>query len=751
MDTPPEIRQLRHLARLWGVATHYRDGFGQLCRPAPETLLTLLAALGAPVKGQADVPGALIRRRRERATRVLPPGAVAWGGRAPVLPWTVPARAAETPGTAVLHLEGGGTEEHQLDADATPVVGRRSAEGGGEGVRRRLVWPGEIPPGRHRLEVRLGDPRGGRITGSTRLVAAPERLPGARHGDRGPAPRWGVFLPLHALVERPGSGLAHLGSLARLARWAAGRGAGLVGCLPLLAAFLDAEQRPFDVSPYSPASRQFWNELWVDLGSLPELAESPAARRRLAAPAMLAERRRLAALEHVDYGAEWAWRRPVWQSLADRFFSHAPEGRRESFEAFLAEKPEVESYARFRALGDLHGTPWQEWPEEHRRPGETGGWAEPPGGAGEPRWRASERRHLYAQWQAHRQMARLGASARRSGVELYQDLPLGVHPASWETWRHPRAFVPGIEVGAPPDAFFTAGQSWGFPPPAPPQAAARENQGEAALGVFRRAVRHSLEACDVLRLDHVMQLERLFWIPPGGEPADGTYVAYPREELLATVVLEASRAGSAVVGEDLGTVPPAVRRAMGERGLARMYVLPFEIRPDAEEPLTPVPAGAVASLGTHDTATFRGFWQETDLGLGRELGLLTEYRERELRRQRAHQRLALVAELRRRGLLGPEDEEPAAVMLAALRALARSPASRVLVQLEDLWGEVRPQNVPGTGPERPNWRRRAALSLGGMARAPEVVHALDTVERERATPVASGAGDSLDSAREGGP
>lgn len=723
----PEIADLRRLTRLWGVVVEFHDGLGTLRRPSPETLLAVLAALGAPVEGLADVPDALAARRRQVGTRLLPPSAVAWEGVGPVLSMTLPAAAAAAPIAGRLTLEDGEVFALQWESEESPVLARRKIDGS-EWVRRRLRLAARgtdpIPHGHHRLELEVGDHRG-----AMRIVSAP--LTAHPHPERA----WGVFLPLHALRERCGSGLGNLTLLSRLARWAGERGATAVGCLPLLAGFLDAERRPFDPSPYAPASRLFWNELWADLSLVPELPECRAARERLAAAGTVARRRTLHESEgsdRVGYGAERAWRRPVWQALADHFFTRGSESRHEQLRNLLRERPELEAYAAFRAVGDRLGTPWQEWPEPLRE-GDIPEEVDPASDQ-----LRSTRLHLYAQLVIHRQMAALRERTADAGTDLYLDLPLGVHASSFDVWRQRSLFARDAGAGAPPDAFFVRGQGWGFPPLSP------ERLRDEGPDHFRAVLAHSMSACGMLRVDHAMQLERLYWIPAGAEPTEGTYVRYPREELLATVVLESHRHRCAVVGEDLGTVSEAIRRAMDRHGLARMFVLPFELRANPFEAVQPVPEGALAGLGTHDTATFAGFWHGRDLALRRELDLLSAAKAEGLRSERQVALHALVAFLRSRGCLSRVGEpEPDQVARAALEFLAGSPASWVLINLEDLWGEEEPQNVPGTGPERANWRRRASKTLADLRTEGGLGEFLEHLDRLRRLSVEADPGIEL--------
>jgi 4-alpha-glucanotransferase len=284
-------------------------------------------------------------------------------------------------------------------------------------------------------------------------------------------------------------------------------------------------------------------------------------------------------------------------------------------------------------------------------------------------------------------------------------------------------FAKGVSVGAPPDLFFTKGQNWGFPPFDPD--AIREHRHD----YFRACVRHHMQHAGVLRMDHVMGLHRLFWIPEGGEAKDGVYVRYPEDELYAVLLIEASRTNTVIVGEDLGTVPVYVPRAMKRRGLRRMYVVQYEIKPEGDEPAgSPQPA-SIASINTHDMPTFAGFWAGRDIADRVDQGLLDESGAREERDKRDQMRQALTRFLTARGLLSSPAGNTFAVLRALLGFLAQSDAEVVLVNLEDLWLETEPQNVPGV-PDR-SWRQKLRYCLEDLADEPAIVDALRDVNDRR--------------------
>ncbi len=496
------------------------------------------------------------------------------------------------------------------------------------------------------------------------VISAPRRL-------RYPRGLWGVFAPVYALWSSPGQPVGDFHDLRLLAEATAAWGGHVVATLPLLPVF------PEDPSPYRPVSRLVWNELLVHLPGV-----TPSGNHL------------------VDYRAASLSKRKALQERSGRL---TPAENRE-FLAWLADHPHVQDYARFRVACEHLGRPWRRWPTDARE----GRWGLD---ASLPAVRA----YAYAQWLAHTQIEQ---GFRRCG--LYLDFPLGVHPDGYDAWRYRHLFVEGVSVGAPPDPFSAGGQDWGFAPLHPWRVR------EEGYGYLRRCLAHHFRACRLLRLDHVMALHRLFWIPRGFPTSAGVYVRYPTDELYAVVLLEAWRAGAAVVGEDLGTVPQAVRRRLDRHGVLRMYVLAFEVRPGSG----PLPPGAntVASLGTHDTATFAGWWSGEDLTQLESLGLLGPEEAAAARAARAAQVEALAR------FLGVGTDDPASALRACVRFLASSPAACVVVNLEDLWLERHRHNVPGTTDQQhPNWRRRLARSVSEVLRSSELRQVLEELRQARSS------------------
>ena len=689
---------LGRLARLHGIQASYTDGCGLRRRAAPESVRALLQALGAPLAtaGPGDLAEAIAARSREAWRRAVEPVLVAWSGcRADFL-----IRAPETTGRVLarclLQLEDGRTRSWTVRPGDAPAVESATVDG-----TRRVAWrlslPERLPDGYHVLGVEFGS-----RTCRALVIAAPRRAHDS--GERS----WGVFLPLHALQSADSWGVGDFTDLDALAEWLISQGGRSVALLPLLAAFLGEE--PFEPSPYLPVSRLFWNELYVDPRRLPEFQRCEPAQRLVASASFRRRVQDLRAAPLVDYREAMALRRSVLELLA-RSLDDRRDQRQTAFREWVECHPLAREYAAFRAAGERRGL--------------TG----PTGRRPAMRVAAARAYHLYAQWAAAGQVAQLvGWSGAGGGLHL--DIPVGVHPAGFDARRHPTLFAGGAALGAPPDPLFASGQDWSAPPPHP------EAAREEGYAYFRASLAHQMAPAATVRLDHVMGLHRLFWIPRGGDPSDGAYVHYPSDELYAIVCLESHRHRTRVVGENLGTVPRYVNAALSRHGLAKLHVAQFGIDPAAADSLGHVPRRAFACVNTHDTPTFAGFLEGRDIDERVERGVLeASGAERERRRRQAEVE-ALRGAVRRDSGTGAEARPRRAasdldVLWAWLERLARSAAGVVVVNLEDLWLEPRPQNVPGTGPERPNWRRRAAHNVEAFSRLPGVKEALGRLARHR--------------------
>lgn len=687
-----ELARLRRLARLYDVQPAYVDQEGRTVSASPEALLAALRALGAPVDSARELAGAIRERRRELWGWRFGPVFVAWDGVLPALELRLPAHDAIGAVELRLELEDEAETRHwRAGLEESPVLARQEIDGEPY-LALGLPGPGALPLGYHRLSLEAG---GRRL--DARVIAAPRRAFRPRRRRT-----WGVFLPLYALHSRRSWGIGDLTDLGGLVDWAAAKEASFVGTLPLLASFLD---EPFDPSPYAPVSRLFWNELFIDVTRVPGAGRWDDD--------LVFEAQSLSETPLVYYRETMALKRTVLEGQA-RVFLAAPGGR-QALEGFLDASPAVRDYARFRAAIERLGPQWRAWPERQRAgdlsPGDYAA--------------AAADYYAFAQWQLSLQMQALVGRARERDVGLYFDLPVGCHADGYDPWRYQRLFVPGMSVGAPPDIVTTSGQDWGFQPLSPDEL--RRSGYDYVIAYLR----HHLGAASLLRLDHVMGLHRLYWVPHGATARDGVYVRYRPEELYAVHCLESQRHRAAVIGENLGIVPPAVDRGLRRHAISGMYVMSRALTGDEDQPVGPIPPRAVASFGTHDMAPFAAFWQGSDLEDRVRLGVLDPDRAARETEERGARKAALLAYARRGGLVA--DDSPAEMLGAVLSLLAESRAERVLVNLEDLWLETRSQNVPATTTEHANWRHRARYGLDALDGVPEVEEALRRVREARGT------------------
>ena len=651
---------LERLARTHGIQTSYMDDVGRRQSASPETLRLLLDRMGV---NQSEFP-----------PRMIEPVAVHWQKKRSRLTLSLPASDLSS---AVLFLtpENGDQECIPL----TELVGVHAHQAQAEKIGDLQLDVPELPTGYHTLALETNSRREECL-----LISAPSKLYTDSQRE------WGGFIPLYAAHSKESWGAGNFSNWRDLCQWIGSLGASVMGTLPVMAAFLD--QPVCEPSPYSPASRLFWNEFFIDIPAVPEFRASATAKQIASSTAFQRKLSDFRSSELIDYREQWALRRKILEVLATEFFAKTSD-RYQSFRSYLAARPEVEEYAQFRAACDKAKRSWHSWSE----PAKAGRL---PSGAFSPEVKSF---YLYIQWIAQQQVDSVLESCRDAGVKFYLDLPLGVNPDGFDSWRYKDFFAQQVSAGAPPDSFFTKGQDWGFAPLHPQRT--RELKYQYVIDYLRFQMRHT----GLLRIDHVMGLHRLWWVPHGHPASAGAYVSYPAEELYAILSVESHRHKTTLVGENLGTVPPEINKSMDRHGLRRMYVLQYEQQPAG--PLRKPEKQVVASVNTHDMPSFAAHWKGLDIADRADLGLI---RKNEISREQSNReklRKNLVSFLRKQKLLSSKHPEFQEVLDAVLLYLAKSPAETVLVSLEDLWNEERSQNVPGTSSERANWRRKAARTL----------------------------------------
>ncbi|MFJ1732041.1 4-alpha-glucanotransferase [Streptomyces sp. NPDC088254] len=673
----PCDEDLARLAGLHGVATSYRPSPDRTVTASAAAVVRVLAALGVDAGTPQAARAALAAREEELAGRLLPPTVVLWSEGGDGGTTAVPAAVASLPEGTRLEV---GTEQGESRASTDP---RDALDG--------------LPPGVHALTAVAPDGR----TARTHLVVAPPRLPtpaGRSHG---------LLVQLYSLLSHRSWGMGDLGDLAELTAWA-GRtlGTGFVQVNPLHAAVPGA---PTDPSPYRPSSRRFPDPVHLRVEDVPEFAHLDAPE-KVRALRERAGRLRESVLDEgalIDRDAVWELKREALALVAGVPLG---PGRRAAYCDFLAEEGQaLEDHATWYALAEVHGPDWHRWPAPLRDP------RSPETARARTELRERVDFHSWLAWLTDTQLTAAQRTAREAGMPLgvVHDLAVGVHPGGADAWAQQDYFAAGMSVGAPPDAFNARGQDWGLPPWRPDRLAA------SGYEPFRRLLRALFRYAGALRIDHVMGLFRLWWVPQGEPPTEGAYVRHDAEAMLAVLVLEASRAGAVVIGEDLGTVEPGVREALRERGVLGTSVLWFERDWDGDgRPLPPEDwrADCLATATTHDLPSTAARLTGEHVELRDRLGLLTRPLEVE-RAEAAADTAEWLEALTRLGLLhgaggGGDTSSEEAGIQAVHRFLLRTPARMIGVWLPDGVGDRRPQNLPGTWDQYPNWRLPIADGQG---------------------------------------
>ncbi|MCA8931922.1 MAG: 4-alpha-glucanotransferase [Rhodospirillaceae bacterium] len=723
---------LGRLAEAAGIVPQYHDIRGVEHPTKEETARIFLGRMGLPADTEAEVAASLALLAAREWGRLLQPVAVL---------------ASETPERWVAVQVPNDAAELVLSWDLVRENGRRDAgqvrpseldvlETGGPlarpVTRYRLPLPADLADGYHVLTATLG---AAAEAASCRVAVAPPRcwMPQDVVGEERVA---GISCQLYSLNGgRHGLGIGHFGDLARLCRRTGEAGFDVVGINPLHALF---PSDPAQASPYSPASRHFLNMLYIDPEAVPEFALSREAQAYYGAATASMD----LSGGMIDYVAVASRLFPVLHACHAAFRSHhvaAGTDRAAAFDAFRAFRaPRLDDFATFLALQDVFaaertdGLDWRTWPEEFRDPRS----------AAVARFRVEHADtvsfYCYLQWLADGQLAAAAGNGRHAGLRigLYTDMAIGVGPTSFTAWHEPDLMVAGASVGAPPDPLGPQGQDWGLSPFNP--LALRDHGYEPIISAIRQNMQHA----GAIRIDHVMGMARLFWVPAGGLPADGAYVRYPLDDLLRLVALESCRAQCIVIGEDLGTVPDGLRERLQAAGVLGCRVLMFERWDDGlfKEPSFYSDLALVTS-GTHDTATLAGFWTGRDLQWREELhqyktGAIRDaaQADRQADRRRLIDALINHRDWPREPWTDTEEQTLDQHLLAAIYGyLAATPCRLMMVAIEDILCQVEQMNLPGTVHEHPNWCRRLAAGVDEIFDRPATRKLLaDLLERRKA-------------------
>lgn len=682
---------LESLATAYGVATSYVDQGGVHVDVSEDTVLAVLAALGTDLREVVDRPAAMaavaesVRLRDWR--RMLPPVVVATQGSARSV-W-IHVRDGAPASAYVITESGERVELMQVDNRTRPV------EVDGQMIgEASFAIPVDLPLGWHVLYAESDDRQA-----QASLVMTPARIdPDSIAGDR----QWGFMAQVYATRSRESWGIGDLHDLATLAAWSGSElGAGFVLINPLHAA---TPVSPIENSPYLPVTRRFTNPIYLHVEDIAEFEELKKKQRKQLEESAEPLRAMNLTSDLLDRDAVWAVKSAAF---AEVFEAGLSKQRRAEFEAYCsAQGVGLRDFATWCAMNEILGNDPSAWSFDYARP-------DSPAVAV---FRAKNSDlvefHMWMQWQMDQQLAATQKAARDAGmaIGIMADLAVGVHPSGADAWALQDVLARGVSVGAPPDMYNQMGQDWSQPPWRPDALA------DAGYLPYRDLLRTILRHAGGLRIDHVLGLFRLWWVPAGMGARNGTFVRFDHDAMIGILCLEAQRAGAIVVGEDLGTVEPWVRDVLAARGILGTVISWFERTDGFITPLNDWRRDILASVTVHDLPPTAGFLRDEHVRIRETLDLLTTDPADEYSNAR-HVREQWAQLLRDAGFLAVDadldsDAGLDAMAIALHRAVGSTKARLVGVGLPDVVGDRRAQNQPGTYLEYPNWRVPMTDSAG---------------------------------------
>lgn len=671
------IDELRRIADANGVATGFWDWYGNWVGVSASTLLKVLGALGLPLDESStvgDVHEAQRLTEEREWRRTLPPTIVARQGGGYMFPVHVPDGSWVNVQWVLEDGRKGACD--QVDRYVPP----RMIDGELVG-RATFDVPHWLPLGWHRLVATV---EGGHVESAT-LIIVPNTLslPLLESSRR----VWGVNAQLYSTRSASSWGIGDAADLADLAAICADKGADFLLINPVHAS---QPVSPLETSPYLPVSRRWLNPIYIRPENIEEFSSLPQASRD-AIEQLSDETRQFDSREDlIDRDCSWEAKRKALELI---FAAPRSYHRQSQLDHFIERGgSELSNYALWCALVEREGT--IELPEDLARSSAPRVELE--------RLELADRVDFYqwCQWVVAEQLEHAQHVAREVGMEIgvMADLAVGVHPYGSEKWSRPELFASGMSVGAPPDVYSQQGQNWSQPPWSP------RSLAESGYLPLRDMVRAALANAGAVRIDHILGMFRLWWIPEGCAATEGTYVYYDHEAMMGVILLEAQRAGAVVIGEDLGVVEPWVRDYLRERGVLGTSVVWFE-KEGGGWPLRPehYRDRALAAVNIHDLPPTLGYIRGIQTTLRSELGLLTD----DIETVRAGDRLELEqinARLLEYGCVDGAQPSERETVEGLYRYVARTPSKLVVASLVDAVGDVRPQNMPGTGADQyPNW------------------------------------------------
>ncbi|MBZ5726533.1 MAG: 4-alpha-glucanotransferase [Acidobacteriia bacterium] len=701
---------LDRAATLYGIDPGFWDIWGRYHETATEARQAILGALGVDARDRESLERSLAAHTRREWERLLAPATVAGESETAELYLNVPAESLGERARFQVTPEDGQPREFELNLGELPQTGSIEMDGR-TWVRKRVRLPVRLPLGYHDIALRLGA-----SCAATRYIVTPRQAWTDPHLSRGGRAA-GIAVSLYGIRSARNWGCGDFGDLLDIVDWVADKlDASFVSLNPLHAIF---NRRPFNTSPYLPNSIFYQNFLYLDVEGMEDFALCRRARELRRSPPVEAEIQALREAPFVEYERVSGLKLRFLKLLFAQFLRERRKGsaRAREFQAYLdREGGLLEKFATHCALDEhLHGRDpelwiWPQWPAPFQDPdsAETRAFR--------TRYWRRVMFYQFLQWQIDVQLQRAQQRARdrRLSIGLYHDLALATDQFGSDLWAHRKFYVTGSRVGSPPDDFAPGGQDWGFPPPA----ALRHR--EDGYRLFAESIRKNCRHGGALRIDHVMRLFRLYWIPDGADAAHGAYVRELTGDFVRILALESVRNRVIVVGEDLGTVDPPVRETLARFGILSYRLFYFEKKESGGfRAYEEYPRQALVSSTTHDLPTLAGFWAGADLEARRAAGVLEETAFRAQSKSRMAEKQKMLDLLFQTPLLAPHLPRSAAAYPdltgelhnAIVGFLALTPSQLLAINHEDLTKELAQQNLPGTTWQYPNWGRKMRFTV----------------------------------------
>ncbi len=660
---------LDRLADQAGIVAAYRDLAGVHRQTSRETKLALLRANGWQLDNEAMIEEALRSNVAAQAARLLPEEIIVGTG--------TPLKL-KTPKPVIWRLICEGQETDDIEGKATETINLPS-----------------LPSGIHHVTVTMG-----KHQEAIRLIAAPATAPSLTD-IVGRERIWGSNLALYGAHSKRNPGIGDYRDLAVAAEAFSRHGADFLGINPVHAIGWASSEV---ISPYSPSHRGYLNTSHIALDQIEPQSETTRS-----LFSRWNEQAAKASTELIDYREHANHHRPLLRAIFDDHVAMAAPEENTAFQIFRERQgAALQRFTRFESQSETHGTDWHNWPAEPQRPAADASVSN-----------NSQMFHAWLQWQAETQLQAAQSCACSSGMALglYLDLAVGSRRNGAEAWGEPDSIAEGVSVGAPPDHLSPAGQNWNLAAYAPRKLASTH------YGAFRSILARNMSRCGILRIDHVLGLNRSFWIPDDGSP--GGYIRQNLDALLAIVRIEAERNSTIVIGEDLGLVPDGFREALRSSGIYSYSVLQYEKDKSGSfrDPSRLRPH-SLSCFGTHDTPTLRGFAAGRDIECWKRLGWISDLSAKDAHRKRQGECEQLAnLEAGPAGDNGMTSKSESRKLSDTVHsALARSPVAMVSVQLDDIEGRADAQNLPGTIDEHPNWQRRSKTPVDELSHFPNLQH-----------------------------